>query len=41
MVQEAMTFLEKTPDKTTKLALIDTIRTVTEGKIYVEVERAR
>ncbi|KAI8068249.1 PCI domain-containing protein [Gongronella butleri] len=41
MVQEAMTYLEQTPDMATKLELIDTLRTVTDGKIYVEVERAR
>lgn len=41
MVQECVTYVEKTPDKETKLKLIDTLRTVTEGKIYVEVERAR
>jgi len=41
MVQEVMTYLDNTPDKPTKLELIDTLRTVTEGKIYVEVERAR
>lgn len=41
MVQECCTYVDKTPDKETKLKLIDTLRTVTEGKIYVEVERAR
>ncbi|KAI9205086.1 PCI domain-containing protein [Polychytrium aggregatum] len=41
MTQEAMTFIDKTPDEKTKLELIDTLRVVTEGKIYVEVERAR
>ncbi|KAI8338565.1 PCI domain-containing protein [Chlamydoabsidia padenii] len=41
MVQEAMEYLESTPDMDTKLELIDTLRTVTDGKIYVEVERAR
>lgn len=41
MIQECVTYVEKTPDKETKLKLIDTLRTVTEGKIYVEVERAR
>ncbi|CAG8605921.1 7977_t:CDS:10 [Paraglomus brasilianum] len=41
MVQETMTYLDHTPDMDTKLELIDTLRTVTEGKIYVEVERAR
>ncbi|EXX58975.1 proteasome regulatory particle lid subunit RPN5 [Rhizophagus irregularis DAOM 197198w] len=41
MVQETMTYIENTPNLETKLELIDTLRTVTEGKIYVEVERAR
>lgn len=41
MVQEAMSHLDDTPDMDTKLELIDTLRTVTEGKIFVEVERAR
>lgn len=41
MIQECITYVDKTPDKETKLKLIDTLRSVTEGKIYVEVERAR
>ncbi|XP_038068360.1 26S proteasome non-ATPase regulatory subunit 12-like isoform X1 [Patiria miniata] len=41
MVQEACSYVEKTPDMETKLKLIDTLRTVTAGKIYVEIERAR
>lgn len=41
MIQECCTYVDQTPDKETKLKLIDTLRTVTEGKIYVEVERAR
>lgn len=41
MVQESYTYVAKTPDLETKLKLIDTLRTVTEGKIYVENERAR
>ncbi|XP_037571241.1 LOW QUALITY PROTEIN: 26S proteasome non-ATPase regulatory subunit 12-like [Dermacentor silvarum] len=41
MVQECLTYIDKMPDKETKLAFIDTLRTVTAGKIYVEVERAR
>jgi len=41
MVQEAMSHLDDTPNMETKLELIDTLRTVTEGKIFVEVERAR
>jgi 26S proteasome regulatory subunit N5 len=41
MVQVVMTFLNDTPDLQTKLSVIETLRTVTEGKIFVEVERAR
>jgi 26S proteasome regulatory subunit N5 len=41
MVQECVTYVDQTPDKETKIKLIDTLRTVTEGKIYVEIERAR
>lgn len=41
MVQTVMTFLDDTPNLETKLSLIETLRTVTEGKIFVEVERAR
>lgn len=33
MVQEAMTYLEKTPSMNIKLKLIDTLRTVTAGKV--------
>jgi len=41
MVQKACEFLERTPDRETTLRLIDTLRTVTAGKIHVEIERAR
>lgn len=41
MVQECVTYVDHTPDKETKINFIDTLRTVTEGKIYVENERAR
>lgn len=41
MVQKACEYLESAPDKETTLKLIDTLRTVTLGKIHVEVERAR
>lgn len=41
MVQECCGYVDQTPDKETKIQLIDTLRQVTEGKIYVEVERAR
>lgn len=41
MVQVVMGFLDQTPDEDVKLSVIETLRTVTEGKIFVEVERAR
>jgi 26S proteasome regulatory subunit N5 len=41
MVQVVMSFLDDTPSLDTKLTVIETLRTVTEGKIFVEVERAR
>lgn len=41
MVQECCLYVDQTPDKETMSKLIDTLRQVTEGKIYVEVERAR
>lgn len=40
-VQEAMSYLDVTPDEETKLTLLQTLRDVTAGKIYVELERAR
>jgi len=41
MVQEACTYVEKLDSKDEKLKLIETLRTVTAGKIYLELERAR
>uniref|UniRef100_A0A0V0G3D9 Putative 26s proteasome regulatory complex subunit n=1 Tax=Triatoma dimidiata TaxID=72491 RepID=A0A0V0G3D9_TRIDM len=41
MVQECCEYVDKMPTKDSQLKLIDTLRSVTEGKIYVEVERAR
>ncbi|KAK7507802.1 hypothetical protein BaRGS_00000767 [Batillaria attramentaria] len=41
MIQEACTYVDKTPSMDVKLKYIDTLRTVTAGKIYVEIERAR
>jgi 26S proteasome regulatory subunit N5 len=41
MVQTVMKYLDDTPNLETKLSVIETLRTVTEGKIFVEVERAR
>ncbi|KXT17402.1 hypothetical protein AC579_5742 [Pseudocercospora musae] len=41
MVQVVMEFLDDTPSTEVKMSVIETLRTVTEGKIFVEVERAR
>ncbi|KAF2435634.1 proteasome regulatory particle subunit [Tothia fuscella] len=41
MVQVVMAFLDEAPNLETKMSTIETLRTVTEGKIFVEVERAR
>lgn len=41
VVRQAMGYIEHTPDKATKVELIKTLQSVTEGKIYVEIERAR
>ncbi len=41
MVQEACIYVDQIDDIEQKLKLIDTLRTVTAGKIYVEIERAR
>lgn len=40
MVQTAMTFLDQIKDKETKVELINSLRQVCEGKIFVEVEQA-
>uniref|UniRef100_A0A8C5R8T0 26S proteasome non-ATPase regulatory subunit 12 n=1 Tax=Leptobrachium leishanense TaxID=445787 RepID=A0A8C5R8T0_9ANUR len=41
MVQKCCEYVEEITDQPSKLRLIDTLRSVTEGKIYVEIERAR
>ncbi|MED6282079.1 26S proteasome non-ATPase regulatory subunit 12 [Characodon lateralis] len=41
MVQECYKYVDAVTDLNIKLRLIDTLRTVTAGKIYVEIERAR
>lgn len=33
MVQEAITYIEKTPNASVKLEFIETLRTITEGKV--------
>jgi len=40
-VQEAMNYVDKINNPEAKIALIDTLRNITEGKIFVEIERAR
>jgi 26S proteasome regulatory subunit N5 len=41
MIQECINYVQEVSDLKTKLELIETLRTVTDGKIFVEVERAR
>lgn len=41
MVQQAMQYIEETPDIKTKIELIETLNSVSAGKIFVEIERAR
>lgn len=41
LVQEVTNRLDTAPNMTTKLATIETLRTITDGRIYLELERAR
>ncbi|XP_010246273.1 PREDICTED: 26S proteasome non-ATPase regulatory subunit 12 homolog A [Nelumbo nucifera] len=41
MVQQAMQYIDETPDIKTRVELIKTLNSVSAGKIYVEIERAR
>ncbi|CAM9128460.1 unnamed protein product [Choristocarpus tenellus] len=41
MVQEAMGWLEETPDKEHRVSLLVTLRDMTDGKIFVEAERTK
>ncbi|KAG7901733.1 hypothetical protein KL935_001693 [Ogataea polymorpha] len=41
MIQQAISHLDEIQDLETKIQTIETIRTVTENKIFVEIERAR
>lgn len=41
MIQEACAALDSITDRQLQLRVIETIRVVSEGKIYVEAERAR
>ncbi|KAG2483012.1 hypothetical protein HYH03_018092 [Edaphochlamys debaryana] len=40
-VRQAMSYIDEVEDKEARLSLIKTLQTVTEGKIFVEIERAR
>ncbi|KAF8068421.1 RPN5A [Scenedesmus sp. PABB004] len=40
-VRQAMGYIDSLPDKESQVSLIKTLQTVTEGKIFVEIERAR
>lgn len=40
-VRQAMSYLDQAPDKETLVSMIKTLQSVTEGKIFVEIERAR
>ena len=41
MVKEAITYIDRAPNLAVKTELIETLNTVTSGKIFVEVEKAR
>ncbi|KAL5555807.1 hypothetical protein UlMin_038043 [Ulmus minor] len=41
MVQQAMQYIDETPDIEARVELIKTLNNVSAGKIYVEIERAR
>lgn len=41
MVQQAMQYIDEAPDVETQVELIKTLNSVSAGKIYVELERAR
>nr|KJB26845.1 hypothetical protein B456_004G262500 [Gossypium raimondii] len=41
MVQQAMQYIDEAPDLETRIELIKTLNSVSAGKIYVEIERAR
>lgn len=40
-VQEVLSYLDEITDEKTKLSMLETLRDVTAGKIFVELERAR
>ncbi len=40
VTKEGMSYLDHTPSKEAKLELLDTLRAVSDGKMYLEIERA-
>lgn len=41
VIEKATEWIDKTPDQKTKVALLSVLREITDGKIYLEAERAR
>jgi len=41
VIQDGVKYVEETPNKETKIELIETLRIVSSGKLFVELERAR
>ena len=41
MFQKCLDFVDQVPDRESKETLLNSVRTNTEGKVFVEVERAR
>jgi 26S proteasome regulatory subunit N5 len=41
LIQECISYIKQTPDISSRISFIDTLLTVSEGKIYLELERAR
>ncbi|CAM9284286.1 unnamed protein product [Chrysoparadoxa australica] len=41
MVEECIPWLDETPDKATKVAMLVALRDITDGKIFVEAQRAK
>eukprot|EP00505_MAST-04D_sp_SCG-Rhode-Island_P005815 Stramenopile-MAST_4_protein_5815 len=41
MVRKAMEFIDQSPSEDKRVALIEALRTITEGKIFLELESAR
>lgn len=41
VIEKSVEWIDITPDEETKLGLLTTLREITDGKIYLEAERAR